>query len=159
MNAASLFAFRRIMVLCEGNHCRSPIAEALLRASVGPSVAVESAGLDALEGHPADEEAQRLMAERGLDIAAHRGRQLTPAMALSADLILVMDREQKAACELRIPSARGRVFLLGHWLPEPRQEIPDPFRRGPEAFRETLNHIDQSVAAWLPKLIPPPRRA
>lgn len=159
MNPSSLFALRRILVLCEGNHCRSPIAEGLLRSSLGPEVVVESAGLDALEGHPADAEAQRLMAERGLDISAHRGRQLTPDLALAADLILVMDRAQKAACELRIPSARGRVFLLGHWLPEPRQEIPDPFRRGPEAFRENLNHIDQSVTAWLPKLIPHPRPA
>ncbi|MBI4913940.1 MAG: low molecular weight phosphotyrosine protein phosphatase [Acidobacteria bacterium] len=153
MSAAPLFALRRILVLCEGNHCRSPIAEALLRASL-PGVAVESAGLGALEGHPADAEALRLLAERGLDHGAHRGRQFTPAMALEADLVFVMDRDQKEACEALVPAARGRVFLLGHWLAPERREIPDPFRRGPEAFRATLEHIEQSVAAWLPRLSP-----
>lgn len=159
MAAAPLFALRRILVLCEGNHCRSPIAEVLLQAALGPGVVVESAGLGALVGHPADAEAQRLLAERGCDLAGHRGRQVTPALALAADLILVMDADQKAACERDIPSARGRVFLLGHWLAPGRQEIPDPFRQGPEAFRETLVHIDQAVAAWLPKLVQHPRPA
>ena len=152
-------AIQGILVLCEGNHCRSPMAEALLQRALGPGFRVGSAGLGALVDHPPHEEALRLLAEAGIDFSGHRGRQFTAELALEADLILVMDRAQKAACELRIPSARGRVFLLGHWLPEPRQEIPDPFRRGPEAFRENLNHIDQSVTAWLPKLIPNPRHA
>ncbi|MBK8724993.1 MAG: low molecular weight phosphotyrosine protein phosphatase [Holophagaceae bacterium] len=144
--------FHRILVLCEGNYCRSPMAECLLRESLGPSVAVESAGLGALHGASAAPEALELMAERGHDISAHRARQFTPQLALASDLILVMDRRQKARCEALVPSARGRVFLLGHWLTEDRQEIADPYRRGPAAFRAALAHIDHSVTAWLPKL-------
>jgi protein-tyrosine phosphatase len=146
-------AIHRILILCEGNHCRGPMAEALLRSLLPPDILVESAGLEALDGRPADEEAQRLMAVQGLDISAHRGRQLTEEMALKADLVLVMDLPQKAWCEQMMPSAVGRIFLLGHWRPTtPLREIPDPYRMGPAAFQAAYESIRESVADWLPRL-------
>ncbi|HNX32828.1 MAG TPA: low molecular weight protein-tyrosine-phosphatase [Holophaga sp.] len=147
-------AIHRILVLCEGNHCRSPLAEALLQDALGPHVDVSSAGLAALVGHPAHQETQAILREADLDIRAHRGRQFTPELALRADLILVMDRAQKEACEQLAPSARGRVFLLGHWLPPAEQEIPDPIRRGPEAHRAAHAHILRALASWVPRLRP-----
>lgn len=90
--------------------------------------------------------------ERGLDISRHRGRQITPAMVLGSDLILVMEERQKAECERMAPSARGRVFLLGHWRPPAAREIPDPFRKGPHAYRKALEQISQSVVDWIPRL-------
>ena len=143
--------FRSILVLCEGNHCRSPIAKVLL-ASALPDFQVVSAGLAALEGYPAHAEAQRLMAERGLDLSLHVGMQLTSAIGLAADLILVMDEQQKNWCESLVPNSRGRVFLLGHWLPKGQQEIIDPFRKGPVAFSQALLHIDQAVATWVQRM-------
>ena len=143
---------RRILVLCEGNHCRSPLAEALLQEALGPTVEVSSAGLGALVGYPAHPEAQQIMREQGLDIAGHRGRQFTPAAALHADLILVMDKAQKEACDRLAPSARGRIFLLGHWLPPEEQEIPDPIQRGSKAHRAAHAHILRALEGWLPRL-------
>lgn len=157
--APGILAFRRILVLCEGNHCRSPMAEALLQAALGPQAEVSSAGLGALHGRGAAPEALALLAGRDLDLSAFRARQVTPAHLREADLVLVMDRGQKARCEAVVPSARGKVFLLGHWLAADRQEIADPFRRGEAAYREALAHIDLSVTAWLPRLLPDPRRA
>lgn len=148
----SIPAFRSVLVLCEGNHCRSPIAEALLRASLGDEVHVESAGLGALIGSPADPEAQRMMAAIGVDISRHRGRQVTVAMLLAADLILVMDKLQKDWCEEMAPSTRGRIFLLGHWLAPNQQEIRDPFRQGPEAMQHALDVINHSIVSWLPHM-------
>lgn len=145
---------RRILVLCEGNHCRSPLAEALLRNSLGPAFTVGSAGLGALVGHPAHEESCRIAEDQGLDLKAHRGRSFSPELALSTDLILVMDLAQKAACEALVPSARGRVFLLGHWLPEPDREIADPIQRGPEAHRLAHQHIQRALQPWLVRLSP-----
>lgn len=150
---------KSILVVCEGNHCRSPIAEALLGSSLGPEFHVSSAGLTALTGLPADIEAIRLMAEHGFDLSRHRGRQLTPAMALSADLILVMEHPQKEWCERVLPSTRGRIFLLGHWSATPPLEITDPFRRGPEAFKLAFDSITHSVAAWVPRLVNKQRSA
>ena len=148
-----------ILVLCEGNHCRSPSAEALLRQQLGDRFRVESAGLGARDGVPAHREAARVMAARGLDISAHLSRQLTPAMALGADLILVMDQFQKDWCEAEVPSARGRVFLLGHWQQPDPLEIEDPFQLGPEAFLTAYQAINQCVAGWIPHLLPEQRPA
>jgi protein-tyrosine phosphatase len=141
-----------ILVVCDGNHCRSPIGEALVRAALGEAMVIGSAGLTALLGLPPDPLAQALLAERNLDISSHRGRQLTPAMALASDLILVMDERQKADCERMVPSARGRVYLLGHWQGASFREISDPFQRGPEAFRKAFEQINRSVADWIPRL-------
>ena len=74
-------------------------------------------------------------------------------MALAADLILVMDRAQKDWCEGLVPSARGRVFLLGHWQTPGPVEIADPFQRRPrEAFLAAFEAIRQCVSGWLPHL-------
>jgi protein-tyrosine phosphatase len=101
-----------------------------------------------MDGYPAHPEATRLMDERGLDITGHRSRQVTPDMALAADLILVMDQEEKAWCERLAPSTVGRVFLLGHWLPPGQREIPDPIQRDAAFFRSTLDRMLQALAAW-----------
>jgi protein-tyrosine phosphatase len=143
-----------VLVVCEGNHCRSPIGEALLRERSSGRLDVSSAGLGALVGMPPAPLAQRLMAERGLDISGCRGRQLTPAMALAADLILVMDERQKTACGLLAPRALARTFLLGHWRPAAEREIIDPFRASEEIFAAVVDQIDVSVNDWLPRLLP-----
>ncbi|HET8715876.1 MAG TPA: low molecular weight protein-tyrosine-phosphatase [Holophagaceae bacterium] len=145
-------AIGRILVLCEGNHCRGPLAEALLRSALPAQARVESAGLAALEDAPADTEAVRLARAAGLDLSAHRGRQVTPELAFGAELVLVMDEAQKAWCEALLPSVRGRVFLLGHWRPAGEREIPDPYRRGREAFHAAWQRIQLAVADWLPRL-------
>ena len=149
---------RRILVLCEGNHCRSPLAEALLQSAMAPGVQVTSAGLDALLGHPPHEESLRLGADLGLDLSAHRGRQFTPELALNADLILVMDRAQQEACHRLAPSSRGRVFLLGRWLPEAEQEIADPIHQPVAAHEHSCAHLRRAVALWVPRLAPPSPR-
>ena len=149
---------RSILVLCVGNHCRAPIAEGLLRATVGTSIQVTSAGLKALVGVPPDPEAERLMRAHGHDISAHRGRQFTAGLALGADLILVMDGPQKEWCTQLSPSSRGRIFLLGHWL-TPSRDIADPYGQDPAVFRQVYEDIQQSVSAWIPHLFTGQRSA
>jgi len=142
-----------ILVICDGNYCRSPLGKALLQAAVGPEKQVESAGLTALEGYPPHPLVQQLAAERGLDLSGDRGRQLTQAIALGADLILVMDERQKTDCERLAPSARGRLFLLGHWQPAAQREIPDPAQGGPAAIQRSYEQISRAVSDWVPHLV------
>jgi protein-tyrosine phosphatase len=137
--------FGRILTVCIGNICRSPMAEGelvhRLRAR-GVQAVVESAGIAALVGKPADPTSQELMQARGIDISRHRARQLTPELIRSFELILVMEADQQREVEDILPSARGRVHRLGRWGDF---DIPDPYRQGRDAFEEALELIVRGV--------------
>lgn len=143
----------RILVVCIGNICRSPMAERLLQEALGASVSVSSAGLGALVGQGADPHALALMAERGLDLSAHRARQLSASLVGRHELILVMTQRQKDALEREFPSARGRVFRLCHWQ-QPAQDVADPYQQDRAAFEQALHRIDLGVADWCARLTP-----
>jgi protein-tyrosine phosphatase len=137
-----------ILVVCEGNICRSPMAQGLLQAAL-PRVRVRSAGLGALIGMPADEVAVQLLKERSIDISEHRATQITRGMCLDADLVFVMSRAQRERVEDMYPLARGRVFRLGEYT---KQDIPDPYRKPESAFRNALLLVDESVREWLRRI-------
>jgi protein-tyrosine phosphatase len=141
--------FNSILVVCVGNICRSPMAEALLRKAIeSRGIAVSSAGIGALVGHAADETAQALMLERGIDISCHRARQLDGQLVREADLILVMEQWQQKEIDTHYPTARGKVHCLGKWSDF---EIPDPYRRPRQAFEAALESIDQGINDWTRK--------
>jgi protein-tyrosine phosphatase len=140
-----------VLVVCVGNICRSPMAEALLQEALKDrsDISVTSAGLGALAGYPAAEHSVALMEERGLDISAHAARQLTPEMITATDLILVMETGHKRAIDLQDPTARGKVHRLCEWQD---REIPDPYRQPREAFEEALALIEMGVQDWAEKI-------
>jgi protein-tyrosine phosphatase len=140
----------RILTVCTGNICRSPIAAALLGARLGESHTVESAGIAAVVGHPATEETAQLAAEHGLDVSAHRARQLDTALATSFDVLLVMTRHHRDWVTRHIPLAHGRTFLLGHWRDE--LEIPDPFRQSMAHYAHAYALIEACAEDWIPRL-------
>lgn len=143
--------FERILTVCTGNLCRSPMAEAWLRHRAGDQrLKVRSAGLSARVGEPAQPHAIALLSRHGVDLSAHRARQLEPSDILSADLVLVMERWQKAEVERLCPPARGRTYLLAHWQGE--LEIPDPYRGNAALFEDVFNKINVAVETWLERI-------
>jgi protein-tyrosine phosphatase len=139
---------KSILVVCEGNICRSPMAQGLLAAAL-PQTQVRSAGLGALVGMPADDMAVRLMKERGIDIAQHRAQQINRALCMQADMVMVMDGEQRDRLEEMYPQARGRIFRIGEYT---NRDIPDPYRQPENAFRSALTLIDEGTAQWLKRI-------
>lgn len=124
------------------------MAEGLL-AKCLPSIQVRSAGLGALIGMPADVSAVLLMHELGLDITRHRATQLNRQMCHEADLLLVMDGEQRTRVGSLYPQVQGKSFRLGEYI---KQDIPDPYRAPLSEFRRVLNLIQDGVAEWVQRI-------
>lgn len=144
--------FENILVVCVGNICRSPVAEAMLRRAL-PHRCIGSAGLGALVGQEVDPAARQLAEAEGLDVADHRARQLTASMLNAADLILVMSQRQRRAVADLAPEALGKTMLLGKWLDGGKGvEIPDPFRKSMEAFRHVHKLLEVAVEEWARKV-------
>lgn len=124
------------------------MAQGLLSAAL-PQAQVQSAGLGALVGMPADETAIRLMHQHGIDITSHRARQVSRVLCTQADLVLVMDTEQRERLEGMYPQVRGRVFRLGEHT---RRDIPDPYRQPEKAFRDALALLEEGASEWLRRI-------
>ncbi|MGH8540077.1 MAG: low molecular weight protein-tyrosine-phosphatase [Stenotrophobium sp.] len=143
--------FNRILVVCTGNICRSPMAEELLRARVtGRGMTVGSAGTSAMAGYPADETARELMREHGFDIEAHRAQQLTLPLLTSSDLILTLDQTHSDWINRRYPQFRGRVHKILKW--RDNRDVEDPYCRPREVFEAAYADIETGIADWLKKL-------
>src|SRR5690606_9934639 len=142
-------AFNNILVVCVGNICRSPMAEALLKQRY-PDKAVDSAGVGALVGHPADPAALEIMTERQLDITNHMAKQIDENLAKKADLIFTMSDSQTKWIEERWPFCRGKTFKLGHWQ---GKDIADPYKHDMSAFKTAYQDIVDGLEQWARKII------
>ena len=147
-------AVRRVMFLCTGNTCRSPLAEVLARDLAkrrGLDMEFRSAGVAALEGAPASEGAEIVARRHGLDLAEHRAAQFTSSMARNVNLILAMDRVHLEIAERLAPAVPRRI-ITDH-LPEedPRrgQPVPDPYGGWTEHYEQAYELLEASVTGFL----------
>lgn len=134
-----------ILVVCTGNTCRSPMAEALLRdelAKLGFDARVHSAGTLAWRGG-ASAGARAAMAERAIDLSAHRSRRLDPDMVRDADLVLGMTRTHVWSSATHVPDAADRIFLPGELARLGEAEGP---RRAHESVGEWAARVSRRRA-------------
>ncbi|WP_445004364.1 low molecular weight protein-tyrosine-phosphatase [Halomonas mongoliensis] len=144
--------FQHILIVCTGNICRSPVAEAMLSEAL-PGRALSSAGLGALVGHGVEPTARALAEADGLDVADHQARQLTVEMLGDADLVLVMSPGQRRAIADLAPEALGKTMLLGKWLDGGKGvDIPDPYRKSREVFEHVHGLLRDASAEWARRL-------
>lgn len=103
-----------VLVVCEGNLCRSPLTERLLRLRLDdvPQVRVTSAGTRAVVGSSMDASAAAELVRLGGDPAGFVARQLTPALVTAADLVLTATRAQRSHVVGMAPAALKRTFTL-----------------------------------------------
>jgi len=141
-------AFDNILVVCVGNICRSPMAEALLKQRY-PHKNIDSAGVGALVGHPADPAALEIMNEQQLDVTNHVAKQIDESLTKKADLIFTMSDGQTKWIEERWPFCRGKTFKLGHWQDK---DIADPYKHEKSAFETAYQDIVDSLEQWADKV-------
>lgn len=139
--------FDNILVVCDGNICRSPTAAFMLAAQTGKQVT--SAGIIGLVGRDMDEQARDVASAHGLDCPTHVARKLSRDMCREADLLLVMETRQKEKVMAMVPEASGKVMLLGHWIDE---EIPDPYKKSREVYEHAYELIEKAVVGWQKRL-------
>jgi len=142
--------FHKILVVCLGNICRSPVGEGFLKnyfiKSGQTDRSVSSAGIAAVVGAPASAHSVTLMRRRGIDISSHMARQLTHEMMIEHDLVLVMEMEQKKFLEQRFPFSKGKVQMIGRFQ---NKEIEDPYLKPIEAFELMVTQVENYLEDWI----------
>jgi protein-tyrosine-phosphatase len=148
----------RVLFVCTGNTCRSPMTEALFRNMVQKAqkeheVLVLSAGIAVWSDSPASEQAIEVMKHQGIDLTKHRSRALTPELVRAADLILTMTDSHKRAVLTMTPDAQGKVHTVWQFAEGIDGDIADPFGGSVERYQICADEINSQLAKVWKKIL------
>lgn len=139
----------RILFVCTGNTCRSPLAEALARKVIVEralaDIEVLSAGTSAWDGAPASDGALLVGMERSLDLSPHRAQTLTRELVRDADLILAMGPHHLERVEAL--GGAGRAYLLTDFASRgsSSRAVNDPIGGELDLYRSTADELEEEI--------------
>lgn len=151
----------KVLFICTGNTCRSPMASALLLKRLQEKsellepgkVQAFSAGLFANEGLPASPEAIEAMREEGIDIRRHRSSSARDNLIQDADLILCMTISQRNYITDRFPEKSVNTYTICEYTGDKTGEVLDPYGQNLDAYRRSLFQLKLLVDRLTDKII------
>ena len=140
---------KKILFVCTGNICRSPMAEVIFNHRIGTDAGWEatSAGTFASPDLPASENAEKAVEELDLDLVGHRSKPLTPELVNSSDLIITMTEGHRFHILQDFPEVGNKVCLIKSFgTSKVRADISDPYGGSLNIYKKTRDEIDRALS-------------
>ncbi len=136
----------KLLFVCTGNTCRSPMAEGLARVIFGLENEISSAGLEAWEGMQASAQAITVMEEMGIDLIGHRSRRITEEQVGWADWVIPMTLAHEQRLCMLFPQYSTKFRSLGAWGLQ-GSDVSDPWGGSLESYRKSAQTISELLLA------------
>ncbi len=141
----------KILMVCLGNICRSPLAQGILNSKITSNTFVDSAGTAAYHvGNPPDPRITEIAKQKGIDISQYRARKFTKEDFTKFDQIFVMDQSNFEDV-IRLAETKAEQDKVSLILPF-EQEVPDPYYGGKEGFEYCYSLLDKACDQIIEKM-------